>query len=214
MTQKIDDEQLVAYVDGELTAAETMLVEQYLAANETAQSFVDDLRALDRQLREDADDLAFASGLDELKAHLSMTTTRARARQDRRIGWVRAGPIAATVVAMIVGLAFGYLAATTHLDSRLAALETARLDDQKMLQAAISSALEKVQSGQVANWQSLKTDARAQLRPVRTFKAVDGSWCREYERIMIIDGKEERTHAIACRKGKANWETRLVTQGS
>jgi anti-sigma factor RsiW len=214
MTSVYNDEQLVAYVDGELPAAEALMVEQYLADNENARAFVDDLRAIDRQLREDADDLAFAGGLDELKFRLSKIADQPIGQPRRRFYGVHTAAIAATVVAMIVGLVFGYLAATTRLDNRLAALEIARLEDQRMLKTAISAALEKVKSGQVVNWQNPNTGTRALLRPIRTFKAVDGSWCREYERTMTISGKEERIHAIACRTGKADWQTRLVSEKS
>jgi len=211
MTRKFDDATLVAYIDGELDDTLAEEIALFLTQNSEARAFVEDLKVLDRQLQHDADEIAFAGGLDELKARLTTLAGTPQSRIRRRMDWGQAAPIAATVVALVVGLALGYLTANHRLDNQIAALASAREEDQKMLRTAISNALEKVASGHVVNWQSATTGAEARVRPIRTFKAKDGSWCREYERLLTFDTQTELTHAIACRKGEANWQTRVVT---
>jgi hypothetical protein len=68
---------------------------------------------------------------------------------------------------------------------------------------AVQSALEKQPSGQILQWQSDNELVSGSVRIKRTFKAVEGYYCREFEeRIDPPRDQVRRRIRVACRVGK------------
>ena len=66
-------------------------------------------------------------------------------------------------------------------------------------------ALENIASGEVASWVAPVGEARAEVRPLRTYRTADKGFCREYEeRVEDADGVEIR-RGVACRAAKGVW---------
>lgn len=76
----------------------------------------------------------------------------------------------------------------------------------------VALALETRVSGKPATWRNPDSGSYGTVEPVRTFRAANGQWCREY--IQTADLAAElfqpaRRRAIACRDPDGQWRTRL-----
>ena len=228
MTARIEDQRLVAYVDGELDAEAARAVEAAMAADPKLAKTIAALRAevaliraaYQEPLRAEvpgrlvaAVDAAFA----ERQADRSGPAGGAGWTPGRTPGrtWARHpgfGAIAASIVAVVVGLAGANYFAERSVERELARLEALRAADQEMIEAAISVALEKHVSGQPARWHNPDSGSRGSVEPLRTFKISTGQWCREYVNALDLRGWQERQatlRAIACREPGGRWKTRL-----
>jgi anti-sigma factor RsiW len=216
MTARIDDETLIAYVDGELDEAETRRIEAAIARDPEAAVTV-------RALREGAAALhaAFAAPMREAVPERLRDTVnrefsaRRGARPPLRTVWYR-GPtavaMAASIAVLAVGLGAAFVIFERQVETRLARLEAARAADHELIQAAIATALEKHLSGVPVTWQNPASGSRGQVEPIRTFKNAGGQWCREYmlELELKLGGSgHESRRAIACREDGGQWKTRL-----
>lgn len=76
---------------------------------------------------------------------------------------------------------------------------------QRQIAALKNQTLENLPSGSAASWEGPGGLARAQVTPLKTYRAKDNRFCREYEeRIEDARGVEMR-RGIACRVGKSDW---------
>ncbi len=65
--------------------------------------------------------------------------------------------------------------------------------------------LENMPSGTAGSWVAPAGLARAEVRPLQTYRTLDNRFCREYEeRVEDAQGIEIR-RGIACRAGKGDW---------
>ncbi|MFQ5466962.1 MAG: RT0821/Lpp0805 family surface protein [Kiloniellaceae bacterium] len=217
MTRRIDDETLVAYVDGELDEAEVRAVEAAIASDAR-------LAQDARLLREGAAALrgAFAG-----PAHMAVPDRLLRVIEDAgggervavaprraRVSGVPAwASIAASLAVVVVGLGASFIYANRQVEQRLARLEAYRVEDQRLIERTLALALEKYTSGTPAQWSNPATSSSGEIKPVRTFRVASGQWCREYvsEARLRYDGEAYETHrAVACREADGTWKTRLV----
>jgi len=215
MTWQIDDETLIAYIDGELDQIAVRDVEAAIAADPK-------LPALVRSLREGAMSLhaAFAEPVRNPVPNRLIDTVNtgfaAKQRRPPRNPWY-ARPVyaamAASVAVMILGVGGTYVVVDRQVEQRLARLEAARIGDQDIIQATIATALEKHLSGVPVAWQNPNSGSSGQVKPIRTFRTTAGQWCREYilETALRNGGEQsESRRAIACRDAVGRWRTRLV----
>jgi surface antigen len=122
------------------------------------------------------------------------------------------GAIAASIVAVVVGLAGANYFAERGVEREFARLEALRAADQEMIQATVSVALESHVSGRPVRWHNPDSGSRGSVEPLRTFKIATGQWCREYTHAIDFRGWQERQaslRAIACREPGGGWKTRL-----
>lgn len=220
MTARVDDDTLVAYLDGELAEAEAREVEAALAA--------DPRLAEDARLLREGAAAVRAAFADPLRAPVPGrlveaidTTFAERAQAARRGRGPSGGPlirrqlfgaIAASIAALVVGLSGAYFIAEYQVERRIARLEAVRAADRQMIQAAVSLALEKHLSGIPAHWRNPDSGSSGRVEPIRTFRISTGQWCREYVQVFELrDGQERREtrRAIACREADGTWKTRL-----
>jgi surface antigen len=211
-------ERLVAYIDGELDAEAARAVEAAIAADpklaETVAALRADLAAVRAAYQEpmraetpqrltDAVDAAFAK-------------RRAGRGGTAGLGALRHpafAAIAASIIAVMVGIAGANYFAERSVEREIARLEAIRAADQEMMEAALKLALEKHVSGSPARWRNPDSGSTGMVEPVRTFKIATGQWCREYANAVEFRGwRERRTtqRGIACREPDGTWRTRLT----
>ncbi len=82
------------------------------------------------------------------------------------------------------------------------------LDDKDRLSIAQSSqkALEFSPVGHAVEWRNPASGHYGHVAPVKTFKAADGRFCREFYQTAIIGGKEEKAYGKACRQPDGQWQ--------
>ncbi len=214
---RIDEQLLVAYVDGELDSDACERVECALAHDE-------ELRQLARRLRESADALRGSLHQhlyrppDSILALLGDTAAGGTRGRQARISprarrTVSRGPIAA-IAASLAAFAFGWLlsgggSAPPGDESRPALSATiARIESYPGFQ----NTLETVPSGMSAEWPlvgRVGDTAHPTLTPVRSYRLVDGRYCREF----LLDEGGRIHSGVACREGSV-WEIRQIAHDS
>ncbi len=220
MTARIEDERLVAYVDGELDAAAARAVEAAVAADPKLAETIAVLRVEAALIRAAYQEPLRAEPPERLVAAVDAAFAERQAGRTGSAGgagraWIRHpafGAIAASIVAVVVGLAGASYFAERGVEREIIRLEALRAADQEMIEVAVSVALETHVSGEPAHWQNPDSGSKGSVEPVRTFKISTGQWCREYAHAIDIRGWRERKttlHAIACREANGRWKTRL-----
>jgi len=43
------------------------------------------------------------------------------------------------------------------------------------------------------------------VTPTKTYQTANGTYCREYQTTVLIDGKQERATGTACRQADGSW---------
>jgi surface antigen len=216
----IEDERLVAYVDGELDAAAARAVEAAVAADPKLAKTVAALRSEVALIRAAYQEPLRAEVPERLVTAVDAAFTGRQAERSTPAGdaaraWFRHpafGAIAASIVAVVAGLAGANYFAERGVEREIARLEVLRLADQEMIEAAVAVALETHVSGQPARWHNPDSGSKGSVEPLRTFKISTGQWCREYAQATDLRGWQERRvtlRAIACREAGGHWKTRL-----
>ena len=224
MAKRFDDEILVAYVDGELDESGSREVEAALAHDTELRATVEGLResaavvraAFNEPLRApvpqrlvEAVDAGFA---EPARGHGGGAGSGPSALLRRPVF----GSIAASILAVIVGLSGAYYFAELQVERRIARLEAIRTADQAFIETTISRALEKHVSGTQLDWSNPDSGSKGRIEPIRTFKISTGEWCREYVHTLEFHGWQElreTRRAVACREGDGRWRTRLSLTG-
>ena len=215
MTDKplnLDLETLVAYVDKELPPAQSAAVEAALIDDAAARETVRLLR-----LSADVAARAYAGVLDEPVPERLVTAARragAKAseasRRRQQPAWLM--PLAASLAALILGLAGGYVwrdsntgyvpAAASQADPLTASYE-----------ATLQGALDSGKSGQSFTYESQGLgDGRITLG--RDFDTEAGVACREFRRQERRVAAASTDNGIACRAGDGSWTVMLVPGAS
>jgi surface antigen len=73
-------------------------------------------------------------------------------------------------------------------------------------QNCVGQALERAPKGQTVIWNNPDQNREYQVTPTRTYQTESGSYCREYQTKIIIDGRVERAHGTACRQADGTWK--------
>ncbi len=209
----ISDETLVSYMDGELTPAETGLVESALADSPEL------LRGLLAMLRADKaagtyfhtiDDRPLPAGIvtaleqfptgastedaADNVVSLAGAPAPAPAYVPRRAAWHL--PLAASI-ALAIGLGTG-------LNLGVAPRDTARTSSLIAASQPLYDVLESVASGQTV---ALEGEITRYATPLMTVAAADGAFCREFE----IAGPQVIVRGAACRQGDSSWLVAVQT---
>jgi len=72
-------------------------------------------------------------------------------------------------------------------------------------EAAMQAALESLPSGKDASWRDPSSGLAGKVRPVRTFKAGNGRFCREFEEDTASAERFDRDRRLACRDPAGEW---------
>ena len=207
MTERIDLEMLVSYVDGQLEERETARVEEALAQDAEARETVRGLRESAELLRSAFNEALMTPLPSRVVASLDRTAVN-RATRWRHWSWPAA--LAASIAMLFVGFGGGALMVDLRVEQKLAAHRALELADQQARDAALFEALEKSVSGEAVAWRNPDSGRVGEITPVRTFKNRQAQWCREYRAKEVLAETAEIQHAIACREPEGQWKTRAV----
>lgn len=80
-----------------------------------------------------------------------------------------------------------------------------RADKIAMTNAA-GDALENNRIGEASTWSNPDSGNSGRITPTRTWQRDNGTYCREYSNVVIIDGREEVLTGTACRQDDGTWK--------
>jgi surface antigen len=107
-----------------------------------------------------------------------------------------AGGNAATIAASAVGgILLGGLVGNL-LDER----------DKRLAAEAAQRALETGPTGNPVSWKNPDSGHYGTVTPMKTYQTASGSYCREYQTTVIVDGKQEAGYGTACRQPDGSWK--------
>ncbi len=78
--------------------------------------------------------------------------------------------------------------------------------DKRLAAEAAQRALETGPTGQPVTWQNPDNGHYGSVTPVKTYQTSGGSYCREYQQIVTIDGKQEKAYGTAGRQPDGSWK--------
>lgn len=78
--------------------------------------------------------------------------------------------------------------------------------DRQLAGEAAQRALEGSPTGSAVPWTNPDTGHTGVVTPVRTYQVADGVYCREYQQVVTIDGREQRSFGTACRQPDGSWK--------
>lgn len=209
MTMSIDDDLLMAYVDGELDERAARALEDQLAGDAAARQTVARLRADSAAVRAAFDDAL--RGPVPARVHETINSAFLAGRSGARIP--RFSAIAASIALLALVLAGAYGFAEYRVGQALTRQAALQAADRAVLRAAIAQALEHQVSGRNADWRNPDSGNGGVVTPVRTFKSRGGQWCREYASVERTGEATQTRRAIACREKNGGWKTRLELIG-
>ncbi len=172
-----DFELLSQYLDGELDELSTRRVSQRLGSEQELRATFARMTAVDQRIKQ------VFNAPEQVPAHIAAMLASAPAAQPRRaMQWAFA---AAASVAAAAGL-----------------MLTLQWQQPESAGPTVAEVLE-ITPSMASGWQPL-ADGR-QIRPVLSFRDVDGAWCREY----LVENQGKGTRGVACRD-QGKWETRIA----
>jgi surface antigen len=78
--------------------------------------------------------------------------------------------------------------------------------DRQLAGEAQQRALERSPAGTPVPWTNPDTGHTGTVTPVRTYQVADGRYCREYQQVVTIEGREQRSFGTACRQPDGSWK--------
>ncbi len=112
------------------------------------------------------------------------------------------GTATVTSLRRIGSLAFLFFLASCGGAAPFAVLD---LSDRERLAATLQMALEQNKTGQSANWHNPGTGRRGTVVPIRTYKGLDASDCREFQQTATVGGETDIAYGSACRTAEGAW---------
>lgn len=207
------DEELMAYADGELDAAEAKAVET--AAEQDPEiaariALFNDSRAILREAFGKTLDEPVPQRLKDLLADPPARAARNDAANDRSTGkviplrapaaarprWRTYVPLAAAALVVLgVGLNMNRVTGPQTNGPTDVALASKPLLDKALEESP--SGVPVAMSGQ-------------EVLPVSTLRSAGGVWCREFETRVIEGGTVKKSRGIACREEEGHWAMRVI----
>ncbi len=77
--------------------------------------------------------------------------------------------------------------------------------DKRLADQAAQRALETAPSGRSVPWKNPDSGHSGTVTPTRTYQTARGTYCREYQQTVTIQGKQERAYGTACRQPDGSW---------
>lgn len=78
--------------------------------------------------------------------------------------------------------------------------------DNRLAAEAAQKALETTPTGNAVSWNNPNSGHSGTVTPTRTYQTADGTYCREYQTTVSIDGKKEKGYGTACRQPDGSWK--------
>ena len=77
--------------------------------------------------------------------------------------------------------------------------------DKQMAAEAAHRAMESAPTGKPVAWSNPDSGHSGTVTPTKTYQTANGTYCREYQTTVLIDGKLERATGTACRQADGSW---------
>ena len=77
--------------------------------------------------------------------------------------------------------------------------------DKQMAAEAAHRAMESAPTGKPVAWSNPDSGHSGTVTPTKTYQTANGTYCREYQTTVLIDGKQERATGTACRQADGSW---------
>ncbi len=77
--------------------------------------------------------------------------------------------------------------------------------DKRLAGEAAQRAMESSPTGRSVTWQNPDSGHAGTVTPVRTYQTANGTYCRDYQSTVTIDGKQEQASGTACRQPDGSW---------
>ena len=214
--RQIDDETLVAYVDGELDASTKASVEAELTVNSEAREKVRLMRASATAMHG-----AYGSALAEpLPAQVLATIEAATSSDAERNAEILRMPqhrfairqvlpyaMAASLAFLLIGGGAGFMAAKSTIERSLIGAGLPQVALHVKSEELRARALEYHVSGRSLDWQSPDSQMSVRITPVRTFMSGDGRPCREFREEVSKNTVVTTQIGVACRTAELVWQT-------
>ncbi|WP_068147010.1 anti-sigma factor family protein [Kordiimonas lipolytica] len=214
---KIEDTDLMAYMDGELSPTKSRAIEDELARSPALRDQLDKMRAADALLADSLagtpkraarpDTMALVDDLARKLAHQKTErpdnlVTLKQPEQASRSFWKRpfVPQAIAASVALFIGFGAGNLTSTGGMPQSSGITDYAM--GQVSPQSPLYQALESSASHQAVRFGS---EDQAAAMPLTTFRTADGTFCREFS----TAAPNSAQHGIACRKN-GGWRIKAV----
>ncbi len=79
-------------------------------------------------------------------------------------------------------------------------------NDKKLAALSAQKALETAPSGQSIAWSNPDNGHSGSITPIKTYQNEQGQYCREYNQMVVISGKQEKAYGRACRQPDGAWQ--------
>lgn len=66
--------------------------------------------------------------------------------------------------------------------------------------------LEYTPSGTTSEWHNPDSGHGGTITPVRTYQTAPGTYCREFQQTITVNGRTEQAYGTACRQPDGSWE--------
>jgi surface antigen len=208
----VDSLDLMRLVDGELPPGEAARLARRCRDDPTAGAAIAALQA-ERALLRAAFPPEAPGGEDRAAIDAALAGRGRRAGPWPRAAWRAALPLAASILTAVVIGSGAVVLAERRAEDAVARVLAEQARDRALTTAALQEALDRQVSGQSVAWSNPDSGSRGSITPLRTFRAADGRWCREFERRVEATalGAERRT-GIACRD-PSGWRLQLERPG-
>ncbi|MGB0671863.1 MAG: RT0821/Lpp0805 family surface protein [Rhodospirillales bacterium] len=114
--------------------------------------------------------------------------------------------LATGIVALAGGGGLGYLGGKKVNRKRF---DLTRVD-LEVLDDHARSGLDREPDGSQISWENAETRVSGLFRPLRTFNATDGRFCRQFRMIVTTPLGFSRAEGVACRTANGGWEVVLA----
>lgn len=204
------NEQVFAYVDGELIGEEREAFEAHLQNDDGLRQAVDEAFRLNGMMRAAFRDREAVSVKDVEMVERAAAEVN-NFPIERPIGLVighrfekRAYAVAASVLLIAVTATSGFLLGSGDKEQavhdEIVHLVTAQ-------EEAVQNSLEYNVSGLPVTWSDPDTGITLDVTPLQTFRSRNGVYCREYEMTLTIGDKVSPQVSFACRNEDRKWES-------
>ncbi len=204
----IDDDTLMAYLDGELSEADAGKVEALIESDPELEAKIQDFRQSDALLR-----AAFNHVM--LDANRSLTRPEPVIAQNRKensapSSWAPLPiALAASLAVLVIGGFSAFAMLDTLVDREFERRALLKDKDAQALLRARDNALEKELSGTEVSWANPDSGNFGITMPVKTWRTKTGRYCREFQESAMVDGATTVAHGVACRSADGSWKVRL-----
>jgi surface antigen len=78
--------------------------------------------------------------------------------------------------------------------------------DRRLAAEAGQRALETAPSGRPVAWKNPDSGHSGTVTPTKTYQTAGGTYCREYQTTVVIEGKQDKAYGTACRQTDGSWK--------